>query len=158
VNESFHCSLWFSQLHKILKLKIVKYGYVKSYPKEPATQVWSFKILGLKSCSKVSSVFFEKISYLQEVWNIERKFIFHKSYVEIHIPRPFFDNRKDIWKIVVLKIQMMGCALVPSFHMTIFFLNKIKISNFGGISKLLKLIVSGHIFAVLGRFSYIDSG
>jgi hypothetical protein len=30
------------------------------------------------------------------VWNIEKKSFFTREYVEIHIQRPFFYNKKDI--------------------------------------------------------------
>jgi hypothetical protein len=30
-----------------------------------------------------------------------------RGYAEIHIQRLFFDNKKSIWKILVLKIQTM---------------------------------------------------
>jgi hypothetical protein len=40
-----------------------------------------------------------------------------KGYAEIHIQRPFFDIEKDIWKILVLKIQIVcTCFGVPSTH------------------------------------------
>jgi hypothetical protein len=35
----------FRKLHKKLELKIIKLGYVRSYPKRPATQIWLLKIL-----------------------------------------------------------------------------------------------------------------
>jgi hypothetical protein len=73
-------------------------------------------------------------------------------YVEIHIQKQFFDNKKGIWKIDVLKIQMVSTYLSASSTYRIFFSEKIKISNFGGISKFLKLIVFGQISALLGRF------
>jgi hypothetical protein len=38
------------------------------------------------------------------VWNIEKKKFPTMRYAEIHQQRPFFDNRIDILKIVVLKI------------------------------------------------------
>jgi hypothetical protein len=36
------------------------------------------------------------------------------GYAEIHKQRPFFDNRKDISKMVVLKIQMVNICIVAS--------------------------------------------
>jgi hypothetical protein len=47
---------------------------------------------------------FCKISYPQEVWNIESFFFSTRGYAEIHIQRPFLDNQEDIQKNVVLKI------------------------------------------------------
>jgi hypothetical protein len=35
------------ELHKMLKLKIEKYGYVRGCPKRPAIQIGSLKILGI---------------------------------------------------------------------------------------------------------------
>jgi hypothetical protein len=51
--------------------------------------------------------------------NIEKKFFSHNGYVEIHQQMPFFDNRKDISKIVVivLKIQTVSiCIAASSAH------------------------------------------
>jgi hypothetical protein len=38
------------------------------------------------------------------------------GYAEIHNQRPFLDNRKDISKIVVLKIQMVSICIATSFY------------------------------------------
>jgi hypothetical protein len=74
------------------------------------------------------------------------------------LQRQFFDNKKGIWKIDVLKIQMVSTYLSASFTYRIFFWKKIKISNFGSISMFLKLIVFGQISALLGGFFCICSG
>jgi hypothetical protein len=37
----------FRELHKKPDLKIIKYVLVRCYPKRPATQIWSLKILGV---------------------------------------------------------------------------------------------------------------
>jgi hypothetical protein len=37
----------YRNLHKILELKIIKYGYIKGCPKWPAIQMWSLEILGV---------------------------------------------------------------------------------------------------------------
>jgi hypothetical protein len=58
------------------------------------------------------TLYIYKISYPQEVWNIEKKIIFLKGYAEIHIQKLFFDNKKGIQKIVVLKIQMVSTRCV----------------------------------------------
>jgi hypothetical protein len=42
----------FRELHKKSELKIVKYGYVKGFPKELAIQIWSLKILGVNKVKK----------------------------------------------------------------------------------------------------------
>jgi hypothetical protein len=45
-----------------------------------------------------------------------------KGYVEIQIQRPFFDNKKGIWKILVVDIKMEGtCFGVPCLHRSFFF-------------------------------------
>jgi hypothetical protein len=62
-------------------------------------------------------------------------------YAEIHIQRPFFDIGKGIWKILKLKIQTV-CSWFGPLHIEVF-LEKTKISIFGGISKFLELIVFG---------------
>jgi hypothetical protein len=36
------------ELHKNLKIKIIKYGYVKDCPKRPTTQIGLIEILGVK--------------------------------------------------------------------------------------------------------------
>jgi hypothetical protein len=38
---------------------------------------------------------------------LRKKSFFVRGYAEIHIQRPFFDNKKDIKKIIVLKIRMI---------------------------------------------------
>jgi hypothetical protein len=60
-------------------------------------------------------------------------------YAKIHIQRQFFDIKKGIWKIDVLKIQTVSTYLSASSTYRNYFFEKIKISNFGGISKFLKL-------------------
>jgi hypothetical protein len=50
------------------------------------------------------------------------KYIFSTTgYAEIHIQRPFFDNKKGIQKIVVLKIQTMRICFGASSTYKIFF-------------------------------------
>jgi hypothetical protein len=80
-----------------------------------------------------------------------------KGYAEIHIQRPFLDNKIGIEEILGMKIQMVcTCFGILSFYTwKFFFLEKTKISNFGGISKFHELIVFGQILAVLGRFGQI---
>jgi hypothetical protein len=51
-----------------------------------------------------------------------------RGYAKIHIQRPFFDNKKDIYKILRLKIQMAKiCSSASS--------TRIRISISNGISK-----------------------
>ena len=76
-----------------------------------------------------------------------------RGYAETHIQRPFFDNKKGIQKIVVLKIQTVRtCFGASSTYRIFFFLKKVKISIFGGISKFLKLIVFGQNLTKFGNF------
>jgi hypothetical protein len=84
------------------------------------------------------------------------KIIFHKGYAEIHIQRPFFYPKKDIERIVVLKIQTVRTCFGVSSTYYIFFLKRIKISLFVGISKSLKLIVFGQILTKSGNFGQIQ--
>jgi hypothetical protein len=77
-------------------------------------------------------------------WTYETKKITsfsRKGYAEIHIQRLFFDIENGIWKILVLKSQKVCTCFGVPLHMVVFFLKKIKIPNFGGISKFLDLIV-----------------
>jgi hypothetical protein len=53
-------------------------------------------------------------------------------YAEIHIQRQFFDNKKGIWKIDVLKIQTVSTYLGASSTYKFYFFEKIKISIFVG--------------------------
>jgi hypothetical protein len=86
---------------------------------------------------------------------ILRKKLFSTSgYVEIHLQRPLFDNKKGIHKIVVLKIQMMETCFGASSTYRVFFKIKIKLKYpiFGGNSSFLKLIVFGQILTKFGSF------
>jgi hypothetical protein len=48
-------------------------------------------------------------SYIHKNCGTLRKKSFSaRGYAEIHIQRPFFDNKKDIKIIIVLKIQMVN--------------------------------------------------
>jgi hypothetical protein len=74
-------------------------------------------------------------------------------YVEIHQQRSFFDNRKDIPEIIVLKIQTVSTFFGAfAIYRILKIKIKIKISIFGGISKFLKLIVFGQILTRFGSF------
>jgi hypothetical protein len=55
------------------------------------------------------------------VLNIEKKLFTTRGYAEIHRQRQFFDNKKGIQKIVVLKIQMVStCFGASSTYMISF--------------------------------------
>jgi hypothetical protein len=54
-----------------------------------------------------------------------------------------------------MKIQTMSTYVSASSICRNFFWKKIKISNFGGISKFLELFVFGQISALLGTFGQI---
>jgi hypothetical protein len=90
------------------------------------------------------------------MWNIEKNLFSTRGYAEIHIQRPFFNNKKGIQKIVVLKIQMAStCFGQSSTYRNLFFLKKIKISIFGGISKFFKLIVFWQILTKSSNFGHV---
>jgi hypothetical protein len=87
------------------------------------------------------------------MWNIEKKLFSTREYVEIHIQRPFIDNKKGISKIVVLKIQTLWtCFDASSMYGCFLFWKTSKTSIFGGISKFLKQIVLGQILANIWQF------
>jgi hypothetical protein len=80
----------------------------------------------------------------------------------------FLTIEKAYKKLLYWKSKRWERALVHLLHIGFFFLKKIKISIFGGISKFLKLIVFGQIltkfdsfglfWAILGRFSCYGNG
>jgi hypothetical protein len=78
-----------------------------------------------------------------------------RGYAEIHIQRPFFDNKISIWKILGLKIQTMEtCSSSSSINRNFYFKKKPK-------SRFLvefQSFVFGQFWAVLGRNCCIDSG
>jgi hypothetical protein len=46
---------------------------------------------------------------------LRKKSFSARGYAEIHIQRPFFDNKNSIWKILGLKIRLVKtCSSVPS--------------------------------------------
>jgi hypothetical protein len=68
---------------------------------------------------------------------LRKKSFSARGYAEIHIQRPFFDNKKDIYKILGLKIQTVKTCSSASSTRKFFSWKKTKISIFGGISKFL---------------------
>jgi hypothetical protein len=59
----------------------------------------------------------QNLIYLQEVQNMEKKYFLQIRILEIHKQRLFFDNKENILKIVVLKIQMEStCIGASSTH------------------------------------------
>jgi hypothetical protein len=53
---------------------------------------------------------------------LRKKSFSARGYAEIHIQRPFFDNEKDILKIIVLKIQTMNIySTASSIHRKFYF-------------------------------------
>jgi len=72
-----------------------------------------------------------------------------RGYAEIHIQRPFFDNKNSIWKILRLKIQMVKlCTSASSLHRKFYFWKKLK-SRF--LVEFQSFVVR-QILAVLGSF------
>ena len=78
---------------------------------------------------------------------LRKKSFSKKGYAEIHIQRMTYE-------FFILKKNQNH---MPWLHFYLF-LKNMKISNFGGILKFLKLIVFGQILAVLGRYCSIHSG
>jgi hypothetical protein len=87
------------------------------------------------------------------------------GYAEIHIQRPFFDNKNSIWKVLGLKIGTVKTCSSASSTCSNFYFWKILKSRFlvefqsfilGQI--LANLGSFGQFWADLGRFCCIDSG
>jgi hypothetical protein len=58
---------------------------------------------------------------------LRKKSISARGYAEIHIQRSFFDNKKDIQKILGLKIQTMKtCSSASSTRANSYFLKTLK--------------------------------
>ena len=96
-------------------------------------------------------------THIHEMYGTLRKTSFcTKRYAEIHIQRPFFDNKKGTCKILVLKVQKCAHALVPLLHKEVFVFEKHQNLNFWWyFQKFLELIVFGQILvvlAILGSF------
>jgi hypothetical protein len=73
--------------------------------------------------------------------------------VVFHQQRPFFDNRKDISKIVVLKIQMVAiCISASSTHRLFSFLKNKKYLNFWWYFKVLQASCLWANFGSFGQF------
>jgi hypothetical protein len=86
------------------------------------------------------------------VWNLEKIINFQGGYAEIHIQRPFLDNKNSIWKILGLKIQTVEtCSNASSTCRDFYFWEKkksqflVEFQSFG----------SGQILANLGSFGQI---
>jgi hypothetical protein len=78
-----------------------------------------------------------------------------RGYAEIHIQRPFFDNKNSIWKILGLKIQTVEtCSSASFIHRNFYFWKTLK-SRF---LVVFQSFVFRQILAVLGRICCIDSG
>jgi hypothetical protein len=58
----------------------------------------------------------------QSCGGLPKKLFSPKGYAEIHIQRPFFDNKNSIVKILGLKIQTVEtCSSAPSTHGNFYF-------------------------------------
>jgi hypothetical protein len=58
---------------------------------------------------------------------MRKKSFSSRGYAEIHIQRPFFDNKKDIYKILGLKIQTVKtCSSASSTPTNFYFRKKLK--------------------------------
>jgi hypothetical protein len=68
---------------------------------------------------------------------LRKKSFSAREYAEIHIQRPFFDNKNSIWKILGLKIRTLKtCSSAPSTRRNFYFWKILKSQFFGGISSL----------------------
>jgi hypothetical protein len=96
---------------------------------------------------------------------LRKSWISTRGYAEIHIQRPFFDNKNTIWKVLGLKIQMVEtCSCTSSIHRNFYFWKTLK-SRFLVVfqSFIFRQIWAdmgsfGQFYVVLGRICYIDSG
>jgi hypothetical protein len=83
---------------------------------------------------------------------LRKKSFSARGYAEIHIQRPYFDDTKDIWKILGLKIQTVEtCSSVPSIRGNFYF-GKILKSRF--LAEFQSFIF-GQILANFGSFGQI---
>jgi hypothetical protein len=74
----------------------------------------------------------------------EKHHLAQKGYVEIHMQRPFLNNKVGVWKILVVEIQTVSmCFDASSTHNFFLFFEKFRLLIFGGMSKFLKLIFFG---------------
>jgi hypothetical protein len=77
-----------------------------------------------------------------------------RGYAEIHIQRPFFDNKNSIWKIIGLKIQIVEtCSSASSIH-RIFFFWKILKSRF---LVEFQSFIFGQIWADFAALTVVDN-
>ena len=84
-----------------------------------------------------------------------RKIISTKGYAEIHIQRPFFENKISIWKILGFKVQMVETCSSTSSTCRNFYFWKTPKSRF---LVVFQSFIFGQILEVLDRFSCIHSG
>jgi hypothetical protein len=80
---------------------------------------------------------------------------YYKGYAEIHIQRPFFDNKIANENFSDWKSKRWKHTLVLLLPYKFLFLKNIKILIFGGISKFHLWIDFGSFWIVLGRFGQI---
>jgi hypothetical protein len=58
---------------------------------------------------------------------LKKSSISTRGYAEIHIQRPFFDNKNSIWKILGLKTQTVEtCSSASSIHRNFYFWKTLK--------------------------------
>jgi hypothetical protein len=85
---------------------------------------------------------------------LRKKSFSARGYAEIHIQRPFFDNKNSTWKILGLKIRILEtCSNTSSTRRNFYFWKTLNL-NFWWYFKV--LLVAD--LAVLGKNCYIDSG
>jgi hypothetical protein len=88
----------------------------------------------------------------QSCGRLPKKLFSAKGYAEIHIQRPFFDNKNSIRKILGLKLRTVEtCSSASSTRRNFYFSKTLK-------SRFLvefQSFISGQILAVLGSFGQI---
>jgi hypothetical protein len=98
----------------------------------------------------------------QRCGRLPKKLFSTKGYAEIHIQRPFFDNKNSIWKTFGLKIQTVEtCSSASSTHWKFYFWKTLKsrfLVEFQSFIFGQILADFGQFWADLGRFSCIHSG
>jgi hypothetical protein len=93
-----------------------------------------------------------KISYSPKLWRVAKNLFFAKGYHEIHIQRPFFNNKNSIWKILGLKFQIVEtCSSASSIRRNFYFWKTLK----SWFSVVFQSFNFGQILANFGSFGQI---
>jgi hypothetical protein len=92
-------------------------------------------------------------SYIHQSYGgLPKKLFSAKGYTEIHIQRPFFENKNGIWKILGLKIQTVEiCSSASSTHRNFYFWKTLK----SWFLVVFQSFIFGQILANFGSFGQI---